>query len=307
MTIRDLFVPFEDELQLLPPKRVTEPPLIEWKAAFGDLFFRVKGADPEVLWCDLAYTVPPSRPLRASKSEQITKRLSKCLEKGLLYRVVPFQDGDDWALIRMGRFLVKSPSQKLPARWFGPTPPLAPTKALAFISRPLSDYSQWTEQGDDELRVSRVFAALSEEERGPSVVVFANGDYESWKSVMQILLTLVVPKPGWSDKWAWHLTYLYGQPDSHNELKLDATTKAYAEVAALVEVIEAYFQPRVEYARWRGVYAKGNAAGVHFAPLRVSPASSAHEKMEALLFLRDFAREIGKHSEAEPLLRELMS
>jgi len=124
MNIRDLFVPFEDELQLLPSKRVAEPPLIEWKTAFGDLFFRIKGADPEMTWCDLAYSVSPKRPLTVFKNEQITRRLSKSWDARLLYRVVPFEDGDDWALIRMGRFLVRSPSQKLPARWRGKRPDL---------------------------------------------------------------------------------------------------------------------------------------------------------------------------------------
>jgi hypothetical protein len=80
MNIRDLFVPFEDELQLLPSKRVAEPPLIEWRTAFGDLFFRIKGADPEITWCDLAYSVSSKRPLtafKASKSRGVFPNVGK--------------------------------------------------------------------------------------------------------------------------------------------------------------------------------------------------------------------------------------
>ncbi len=60
MNIRDLFVPFEDELQLLPTKRAPSPPVVEWHSAFGDLFFRFKDAEPEILWCDLDYIVTPN-------------------------------------------------------------------------------------------------------------------------------------------------------------------------------------------------------------------------------------------------------
>jgi len=307
MNIRDLFVPFEDELQLLPSKRVPEPPLLEWKTAFGDLFFRIKGADPEITWCDLSYSVSPKRPLTAFKREQITRRLSQCFEKRLLYRVVPFSDGDDWALIRMGRFLVRSPSQKLPARWRAETSRLSPKKALAFASRPLGDYREWTERDDDELRLSRAFAAMNEEERNLSVLSFDNGNLESWTVAMRAVLSLVPPVLGRGDETTWPVGLSSWEPDARSPLKLLGLHSALNQVAPLLAVLDAHFEPHVEMARWRGLNANGRNTGVHLPILRVRAALSAHEKMESMLFLRDFAREIGKQSEAEPLLRELMS
>jgi len=307
MNIRDLFVPFGDELQLLPSKRVADPPLIEWKTAFGDLFFRIKGAEPEMMWCDLAYSVSPKRPLTAFKREQITRRLSKCWEKRLLYRVVPFEGGDDWALIRMGRFLVRSPSQKLPARWRGETSRLSPKKALAFASRPLSDYKEWTERDDDELRLSRAFAAMNEEERRLSVLSFANGDLESWAVAMRAVLSLVPPVPSRGDETVWHVALASWEPDARSKIQLSFTNFGLDGVAPLLATVDAHFDPHVEMARWRGVDANGRNTGVRLPALRVRAAQSAHEKMESLLFVRDFAREIGRENQVEPLLRELSS
>lgn len=307
MNIRDLFVPFEDELQLLPSKRVPDPPLIEWKTAFGDLFFRVKGADPEITWCDLAYTVPPVRPLIASKSQQIRKRLSKYLEKGLLYRVVPLPDGDDWALIRMGRFLVKAPSQKLPARWRGETSRLSSKKALAFVSRPLEDYREWTERDDDELRLSRAFAVMNEEERNLSVLSFANGDLEGWTVALRAVLSLVLLRPDIGDETNWHLTLASWELDACSRLQVILGFHSWHIVEPLLDIVEADFDPHVDMARWRGLDAAGRNKGGYLPVLRARAAHSAHEKMESLLFLRDFTREIGKQNEVEPLLRELSS
>jgi len=307
MNIRDLFVPFGDELQLLPSKRVADPPLIEWKTAFGDLFFRVKGAEPEMLWCDLAYSVSPKRPLTAFKREQITRRLSKCWEKRLLYRVVPFEGGDDWALIRMGRFLVRSPSQKLPARWRGETSRLSPKKALAFASRPLSDYKEWTERDDDELRLSRAFAAMNEEERRLSVLSFANGDLESWEAVLRVVLSMGTPSSFLGDEINWHITPVWWVSENRPKVQVVNAYANLGKVAPLLTIVDAHFDPYLEMDKWRGVYTNGSNTGVQFSPLRVRPAFTAHEKMESLLFLRDFAREIGRENEVEPLLRELTS
>lgn len=287
MNIHDLFVPFEDELQLLASQRVADPPRIEWKAAFGDLFFRIKGAEPEVTWCDLGYSVSPKRPLTVFKSAQITRRLSKCWEKGLLYRVVPFEDGDDWALLRMGRFLVKSPSQKLPARWRGEPSRFASTKALAFASRPLDDYKEWMERNDGELRLSRAFAALSEEERHQSVLSFANGDLESWAVAMRAVLSLVPPVPGREDERVWHVALSSWEPDARSKIQLSFTNYGLEKVAPLAAVLEAHFEPHVEMARWRGIDTTGRNMGVRLPALRVRAAQSAHEKMESLLFLRE--------------------
>ncbi len=320
MNIRDLFAPFEDELPLRAAGRVPDPPVIEWRAAWGDLFFRPQGSDPQLVWCDLAYSVSPKRPLTAFKRDQLTRRLSDCWATRRHYRVVPFPDGDDWALLRLGRFLVKSPRQKLPARWLAPTPRFAWTKALEFVSRPASAYVEFLDpQGDegrlhtdgldaqaDELRLSRRFAALDENERRLSVLSFANGNFESWTAVVRVLFSLIRPTFGRSDELVCYTTPSYFGAGERTKISVINNMYPMSQIAPLLSVVDAHFEPTVEMSRWRGLYPNGKTAGVSFRPFHIHAAVSAHERMEAALFVRDFARDIGKQDEIEPILRELM-
>ena len=112
MKITDLFAPFADELQLGPSARLANPPLVEWTSGWGDLFFRPKGADTEIVWCVLGRSAPAKRPLSRARLATLNKYLSQAYAGRTFFRVVPFSDGDDWTLVRPKRALVKSPLQK---------------------------------------------------------------------------------------------------------------------------------------------------------------------------------------------------
>ena len=112
MKITDLFAPFPDELQIAATPRVPTPPRVEWASAWSDLFFRVKGTDPRITWCVLGRGAPEKRPLSKARLETLNKYLSAAYSGRTFFRVVPFADGDDWALVRPKRALVKSPVQR---------------------------------------------------------------------------------------------------------------------------------------------------------------------------------------------------
>lgn len=148
---------------------------------------------------------------------------------------------------------------------------------------------------------------MNEEERCQSVLSFANGDLESWMVAMRAVLSLIPPMPGRGDETVWHVALSSWEPNARSPLKLLGLQSALNHVAPLLAIVDAHFDPHVEMARWRGLDAKGRNMGVHLPILRACAALTAHEKMESLLFLRDFARETGKGNEAEPFLRELTS
>ncbi len=192
MKIHDLFVPFDDELQLLPSPRVSRPPLIEWKSAFGDLFFRIKGEEPTILWCDLGYTITPKRPLPANRGATLAKRLSRAFNGRTFFRVVPFSTGDDWALVRPKRALVKSPlPRRTPTRWSRNADFADGQKQIEWLSQPFSALQTWLEEHRDvELELARAFAPLDEEARAWAPFVGEEGARSKWQQLVPALQKL---------------------------------------------------------------------------------------------------------------------
>ena len=166
MKITDLFAPFPDELQLAATPRVSSPPRVEWASAWGDLFFRVKGADPQITWCVLGRGAPAKRPLSRARSATLHKCLSAAYAGRTFFRVVPFEGGDDWALVRPKRALVKSPVQRKGAIWQWRANFPAPDGELEWLSQPLNWFENWlSEEPKQGLEFARSFARVAEEKR----------------------------------------------------------------------------------------------------------------------------------------------
>lgn len=63
---------------------------------------------------------------------------------------------------------------------------------------------------------------------------------------------------------------------------------------------------QLHQSRWRDIGIRGKET-LRLPPKFIVDSPSQHQRLEAALLWRDFAREIGKTAEIEPLLRELMS
>lgn len=142
MKITDLFAPFPDELQLAATPSLSNPPLIEWTSGFGDLFFRIQGAGLQIVWCVLGRGAPAKRPLSRARLATLNKYVSAAYAGRTFFRVVPFSDGDDWALVRPKRALVKSPTQPQGAIWQWSANFPAPNGQIEWLSQSL----EWFEK-----------------------------------------------------------------------------------------------------------------------------------------------------------------
>ena len=306
MTIHDLFAPFADELQLLPSPRVPNPPLIEWTSAFGDFFFRVKGAEPEILWCVLGRGAPPKRPLSAVRRATLQKYLSPAYAGRTFFRVVPFEDGDDWALVRPKRALVKSPSQDKGAIWHWKADFGNGMNQLDWLGQPLAPLQNWlAEKPTRDLDIARAFACLGNDARIWSVYIGAEGVHERWKTLVPALQKLSFDPASELPRTTWRLRE-HGRTVT---VVSDWTPQPFAIPDAankLLGVLGKQSPLQCHQSRWRGIGVRGKEQ-LRSSPTFIVEAPSHHERLEAALLWRDFAAEIGKRDEIEPLLRELLA
>ena len=205
MKITDLFAPFPDTLHLAATPRLSNPPLIEWTSGFGDLFFRIQGADPQIVWCILGRGAPAKRPLSQQRLATLNKYISAAYAGRTFFRVVPFSDGDDWALVRPKRALVKSAVQRKGAIWHWKANFPAPQGQIAWMSQPLEWFENWlSENADGDLQAARAFARLNDDERKWTDLTRDLETPEKWDALVPALQKLSYHE---TDENSW---YLYG-------------------------------------------------------------------------------------------------
>lgn len=301
MSIQDLFVPFKDELQLRPTLRLPEPPLIEWYAAFGDFFFRLKGADPQLLWCDLGYTITPKRPLPPARSATLYKRVSHAFNGPTFFRVVPFPDGDDWLLIRPKRAVVKSPHQPAGAFWKWNCSFQSNFRHFDWLSQPQSYFENYLGnfESDLPLQMTRDCAALNEEER--KWTLSASPDAVLWETLIRALFILASPLSMSSIAWGMSepkecqgplLPFYYPQRMARSLFPKSA------------EVLLQLLQTSIRLPFWRSLDTRGERVRPLF-PFYQFDVLTHHERLDAAHLWRDFGRKIGKSAEVEAALRDL--
>ncbi|RYX86107.1 hypothetical protein EON83_02495 [bacterium] len=314
MTIHDLFEPFEDELQLRPSPRIPVAPLIEWRAVFGDFFFRPKGANPQLLWCDLGYTVTDKRPLPQARQTTLTKRVSRVFAGRTFFRVVPFANGDDWALVRPKRALIKSPHQMTGAcwQWNANFRAIAKTQ-LQWLSQDFSWFSCWLKEQQHKsegLHQARDFALQSDEERSWTPIVAPLEIRAHWLELAQALQLLSAPPEEPSPIW-WittkpikeNLPCLFLDAKVHIRDKL--TERQLQAALQLREELTTRFALPVDLMRWRGLEPNGEQQFYTF-PHLTPDSASMHQKMEAALLWREFVAPSNRRHELEEAIRELI-
>ncbi len=305
MILNDLFTPFGDELQLRPSPHTPNPPLIEWRAALGDFFFRPKGADPQILWCDVGYTISPKRPLPPPRPTTLAKRVSRAFNGCTFFRVVPFPDGDDWLLVRPRRAIVKSPHQPAGALWKWNCASNSKLTQLDWLSQPQSWFESHLKDLKDDLplQMARDCAALGEDERqwNPS----ASPETAHWKTLALALFILATPAS--ISSVSWTIT----RPKSIEGPVVplcysSANSKPRLLFPQSAEVLLQLLQSSISLPYWRSLDASYERIRTHFPFYRIE-AITHHERLEAALLWRDFGQQIGKSVEVEGALSELMS
>ena len=304
MKITDLFVPFADELQLAPSARVANPPLVEWTSAFGDLFFRPKAATRKFCGACWAEARPAKRPLSKARLETLNKYLSAAYAGRTFFRVVPFSDGDDWALVRPKRALVKSPTQKKSAVWQWSANFAAPQGQIEWMSQPLSWFEDWLPD-PRATEGARAFARLSDDERNWLVITRDPATQQKWEALMPALQKLGYSNLDQHSK-NWHL---YG----HNinaipvhPLYQWAVRPSMAPVIELIKVLQEKYPLSYQRKEWRGLGVRGKRAD-NVVPSYKATEPTQHERLEAALLWRDFAREIGETERVEAALNQLLA
>ena len=306
MKITDLLVPFADELQLAPTPRVANPPLIEWASAWGDLFFRPQAADPQIVWCVLGRGAPAKRPLSKQRLATLNKYVSGAYAGRTFFRVVPFSDDDDWALVRPKRALVKSPTQKKGAIWQWSANFAAPQGQIEWMSQPHSWFDNWLrDNADEQLQAARAFARLNDDERKWLVITRDVPTPQKWETLMPALQKL-----GFAalDKYSmtWHL---YGHLINSTPIYPLYQISSRPDIKPIIELTQV-LQDRhpLDYQRqmWRGIGIRGKRAN-NKVPVYKAAEPTQHEKLEAALLWRDFAREIGESQRVEAALNQLLA
>ena len=316
MKITGLFVPFADELQLAATPRVSNPPLVEWTSAWGDLFFRVKGADPQIVWCVLGV------------GGRAQRTISREFAKRTFFRVVPLGDGDDWVLVRPQCALVISPNRKRGAHWklkadfisnaksttwlsFSPlletwVPSTRAEKELAWMSQSLKWFENWLkETADEDLSIARTVANLDDKERFWLPLCRNSQVWRRWEQLVPALQRLCASSEN-TDLMEWHL---YGFGRSKVELSQNGWHKDELKkppVRDLVTLLEHCFPLCFDARYWRDINGRGGNSN-HHAPTFVINSPTQHEKLEAALLWRDFGREIGESERVEAALAQLLS
>ncbi len=305
MKITDLFQPFPDELQLLSAPKLSVPPLVEWTSGFGDLFFRAKGADPQILWCVLGRGAPEKRPLSKARLATLNTYVSGAYAGRTFFRVVPFADGDDWALVRPERALVKSPQQQTGAIWQWSADFAAPQGQIAWLSQPLEWFENWLPD-PRALQTPREFARLSEYERQWIVISRDLSETpQKWETLMPALQNV-----GYEMLDAHALTwYLYGH--SINGVPVYPLYQwnnrpSLAPLIELTKILQQYYPLEYQRKRWRGIGVRGKRAD-NKTPTYKASEPTQHEKLEAALLWRDFGREIGQSERVEAALSQLLA
>ena len=304
MKITDLFAPFPDELQLAPTKAVANPPLVEWTSAFGDLFFRPKAADPQILWCVLGRAAP-ARPSKR-RLETLNQYASRAYAGRTFFRVVPFGDGDDWALVRPKRALVKSPLQRKGAVWqWSADFPVEGTQ-LEWLSQSLSWLENWLLDAR-ALQEPREFARLNDDERMWLPLCRDPETREKWQLLLPALQKLsaeVVNKNSFICDFRE-----YAKKDG--QLPFGTLYRYYSAVRgnAILELISCLQKPYpldFQISWWRGIGVRGKKQ-FSPAPTFQATAPSQHETLEAALLWRDFGRATGETARVEAALNQLLA
>ena len=304
MKITDLFAPFPDELQLSATPRLSSPPLVEWASAFGDLFLRVKGADPQTVWCVLGRGAPAKRPLSKARLATLGKYLSASYGGRTFFRVVPFEGGDDWALVRPKRALVKSPVQRKGAIWQWSADFTAPNGEINWLSQSLGWFENWLPD-PRATQEARDFARLSDYERKWRIITRDLKTAAKWDT-----LTPALQKLGY-DQTDQHsrIWYLYGH--RINDVPIYplyqwATRPATAPILELTKLLQDKYPLEYQREKWRGIGVRGKRADNEI-PTYKATEPTQHQRLEAALLWRDFGREIGESARVEAALSQLLS
>ena len=303
MKITDLFAPFPDQLELSPRARVPEPLGVEWASGFGDLFFRPQGANPEMLWCVLGRGAPTKRPLSSARLKTLNTYLSAAYAGRTFFRVVPLSDGDDWALVRPKRALVKSLWQKKGAIWQWSASFPAPQGQLEWLSQPLNWFEEWLPD-PRALQAPREFARWSDDDRMWLPLSRDAAARAQWN-----LLTPALQKLSYSalnpSVQSWHL---FGQNGTGAPIyplyQLQKHPLAHS-ILALASALQETYPLHYQSALWRGIGVRGKKSK-HIAPSYKAARPSQHEVMEAALLWRDFGRKSGESARVETALNELL-
>ena len=306
MKITDLFAPFADELQLAATPRVSNPPLVEWTSAWGDLFFCVKGAEPQITWCDLGRGAPEKRTLSKARLATLNKYISQAFAGRTFFRVVPFAAGDDWALVRPKRALVKSPVQRKGAIWQWRANFPVPNGEINWLSQPVSWFENWLkENADDELQITRDFARVAENQRATCSISYRNRNPRIiWESLIPNLQKL---SPNFPD--STRLTWSVHETTEGVRLHCPAPNGDYFSHLAihdLLKLLKEYFPLYCYCVYWRDIGVRGKKTP-RSDPRFIVTNPTQHEKLEAALLWRDFGREIGESERVEAALAQLLS
>ena len=311
MIITDLFVPFPDELQIAATSRVPAPPRVEWTSAWGDLFFRVKGADPQIVWCVLGRGARAKRPLSRARLATLNKYVSAAYAGRTFFRVVPFSDGDDWALVRPKRALVKSPTQPTGAVWHWSADFPAPQGQIEWLSQPLRWFESWlAETADANLQKARAVATLNVAERSWFPLCRVPQVRAHWECLLPALQKLsydIFEESSKGEPLRWNMGWI-AEAREHRlppYWRYDWSSTSPSGLSELLSLLNQYFPLELQLASWNEIGVRGGKSP-HIPPEFTTNLTTQHEKLEAALLWRNFGREIGEGERVEAALSQLL-
>lgn len=307
MKITDLFAPFADELQLAATPSLSNPPLVEWTSGFGDIFFRIRGADQQIVWCVLGRGAPTQRPLSKARLATLNKYVSAAYAGRTFFRVVPFSDGDDWALVRPKRALVKSPTQKKGAIWQWSADFPAPQGQIEWLSQPLDWFDNWlSESANADLQAAREFARLSDDARMWFPLCRESQARAHWEKLAPALQKLSYHF-FYRHPVTWYLILIDGNMKHEKTPFWRTDCPLVPTMNDCFSLLWRTFPLDYQLDLWRGVGLRGKEAALVPPRFEMTSPATQHEKLEAALLWRDFGREIGESERVEAALAQLLN
>jgi len=288
---QSLFRRFSNVLEPFSPE--SQALTFEWEIENDDLLLRPEGGDLNIVWAylgrrDLGAKLQKPRTLRTS-----INKVRGAFHSRRLWRMWPLESGET-AFVRGEFGLIRFAGERRLVRFEIPKGAFQNALQALEASEERLDslFQQLQKDEDSDFNAARRWHEKHRDEWAS--LEFRRGSREELEALLQAMAPLFLD-PKRAMFWIWtpsikpHCALLdLRKPFSLNLLWWNTSCKVAAE--RIGAIMDEEFEVHMDTSRWRGYDFRGEQAGRVLPQLRFAEATM-HERMEALLCLRDFLRD----------------
>lgn len=288
---QSLFRRFSNVLEPFSPESQT--PAFEWEIENDDLLLRAKGSDLNIVWAYLGRRDLGMKLQKLRTQRTTGNRVRGAFRSRRLWRMWPLESGET-AFLRGEFGLIRFAGERRLVRFEMPTRAFqSALQALEASEERLDSLFQQLQLDEDsDFNAARRWHEKHRDEWDS--LEFQRGSREELEAILKAMAPLLLdPKQPYY--WIWNPSI---KPDC-SLLDLRRPFPSYilywnksCQIAAerIGALMDEEFEVHMDTSRWRGYDLRGDPAGRVLPQLRFTDGTM-HERMEALLSLRDFLRD----------------